>query len=301
MNLSTFSVFKNLQMDNQDCICLEGEVLKKLQKILLDISKDIIEVCEQNNITYALCGGSALGAVRHKGFIPWDDDMDLFILGSEREKFLNCFEESFGDKYWIHTCRTDDYGLTMGKIRLKGTICRGKEDIYTNECGIFVDIFWIENTFDNIILRNIHGVLCMGAGFLLSCRNFYKNRDLMTKIMKDNEDVRFVFRIKIGIGRMLSFLSVKRWTMIAQWCYGLCKKNNSQYVSVPSGRKHFFGELNLREDLAQVSKCEFEGYDWNVPKNVKKYLQKMYGDYMKIPSIAEREKHVLFELEFPKE
>ncbi|MGT2811631.1 LicD family protein [Streptococcus minor] len=299
MGLSTVSLFKKIKFSDEKYIRLEGDLLRRYQQSLLTIMEDIVSVCEEENIYYSLSGGSALGAIRHKGFIPWDDDMDIFILGRQRELFLQSFEKKFGDRYWIHSAHTHGYGMAIGRIRKKGTILRGREDMDTEESGFFIDIFWIENAPDSKILRFIHGTMCMGVGLMLSCRNFYKNRILMREIMREHREVRTTFRIKIFLGFLISFLSLKKSTEITEAVYSLCKNNDTKFVTVPSGRKHYFGELFHRKDLTFTRKAEFEGYNWNVPVNVEKYLEIMYGDYMQIPNVEDRESHIILEIKFP--
>lgn len=301
MGLSTVTLFKHITKDMDGMIRLEGDLLRKYQMSILSIAKDIISVCEDENITYHLTGGTALGAVRHHGFIPWDDDMDIDILGSDFDKFLEKFSTKFGDKYWVHTYDTPNYGMTVNRVRLKNSVFRGREDVENEECGFFVDVIRIENVSDNALIRKIHGFFCLASGLCLSCRNFYKNRVLMLDLAGDNKEVLKVFKTKINIGRLLSFMSVTKWAKLTQKIYGACKNNNSKYVSVPAGRKHFFGELNERKDFVETTKMEFEGYSWDIPKAYDKYLSHMYGDYMKIPEKSDREEHVLLELKFPEE
>lgn len=101
MNLSTFDVFKTLQVPCSDCIELKGDILRRYQNELLHIAEDIVEVCESEHITWHLTGGSALGAVRHHGFIPWDDDLDIDILGEDFDRFAMAFNKRYADKYWL--------------------------------------------------------------------------------------------------------------------------------------------------------------------------------------------------------
>lgn len=301
MRLSTVSAFKNMDVDKNKYIVMNDEQLKGYQRCILDIARDCITVCESERIPYHLTGGSALGAVRHQGFIPWDDDIDIDILGQYFDRFIECFLEKYGSKYWVHTCATDNYGMTLTRIRLKDSICRTREDVENDECGFYIDIFRIENAPNNKMLRLLHGIFSMGMGFLLSCRNFYKNRKLMIEIAKQQKSLLRIFRFKMGIGWLLQFLSVKTWAILTQKVYGMCRNNESEYVTVPAGRKHYFGELYLRKDFVDFERKNFCGNSWKIPKAWDSYLTHMYGNYMSIPEIKDREKHIVLELKFPKE
>ncbi|MDO4623544.1 MAG: LicD family protein [Eubacteriales bacterium] len=300
MKLTTNDLFKEIANANSgyDLICPEGETLKRYQQVVLSITRDVIEVAEEEHVRYHITGGSALGAVRHQGFIPWDDDMDIDMLGEDFDRFITAFRRKYGDKYWIHTCDSKNYGGVASKIRLKGTVSRGREDMHTDECGISIDIFRIENVPNNPVIRRIHGTICLGMGYLLSCRNFYRNRDFLMKIAPSKE-ARKLFRMKIRIGRLLAWRSADRWAQRTQAWYSMCRNNHSRYVSVPSGRNHYFGEIYKREDFVETTTAEFEGNRWPVPKAIDAYLTHMYGDYRKIPPEDKREKHMLFELRFP--
>lgn len=299
MGLSTMEMLKKANVDMSKYIELKGETLRRFQLELLKITDDIIEVCDENNICYQLSGGSCLGAVRHKGFIPWDDDMDINILGSHFDKFIDCFTKKYGDKYWIHTVNTPNYGLTVSRIRLKGSVFRIHQDVNNPEAGFFVDLFRLENVFDNSLLRAVHGLFCMGFGLMLSCRKFYEDRDIMMELANNDKELEKTFRKKILIGRMTSFLSVKTWAVLTQKCYGFCKNNRSKYLSIPAGRKHYFGEMYLRKDMQNTVFARFEGRKWKIARGWKKYLKMLYGDYMWIPPEDKREKHYLLELKFP--
>ena len=299
MNLSTVTAFKNLKTDNSKFIHMEGELLRRFQLELVEIMKDIVYVCEKYGYYYSLSGGSALGALRHKGFIPWDDDMDIFMLSSEKRAFIKAFQKEFNYKYWIHTPDTPGYGLEIGRIRLKGSLIRVREDLGSEECGFFIDIFWFENAPDNKVIRKLHGLMCMASGFALSCRNFYKNKALMLELLKDNPELKKVFYTKMALGFCVSFLSVTKCAQFTSKIYSACKNNQSKYLTVPAGRKHYFGEMYLRNDVQKVRKETFEENSWNVPANLEMYLENMYGNYMYIPKKEERETHVVMELRFP--
>ena len=297
--LSTVDQFK--QVNTAGTVMLSGDQLKRYQCYLLSIAEDIISVCEKENITYHLTGGTALGAVRHGGFIPWDDDMDIDILGSDFDRLEQAFLAEFSDKYWLHTYRKKNYGMLVNRVRLKNSVFRAREDSDNDECGFFVDIIRIENAFDNPALRFLHGLDCMRMGFLLSCRNYYCKRKSAIAMAGSNKRLVAALRVKIFIGMFISFRSLDKWAEKTQRCYSRCKNNRSEFVSVPAGRRHYFGELYRREDFVECEKVCFEGHMWNVPKNYDLYLGNMYGNYMETPEPDEREKHVLLEIRFPDE
>jgi|GEM_PF-119073 LPS biosynthesis protein len=302
MKLSTFETLKNLRSDSEQLIRVDGETLVRYQETLLHMAEDIIAVCEEKKIYYQLSGGTVLGAVRHGGFIPWDDDIDLNIRSGDMKRLADALRERYGDRYHVQNCYDPEYGNVTGKVRLRGSVARSRDDVGMKECGFAIDLFPIENYFDNPLLYWLHGVLCMGTGFLLSCRRFYENREFYRKLEDGAPEVRKTFERKIFIGSLISFLSVRRWSIITNACYSLCRNRKTKRVGIPSGRGHYFKETYSREGMIRRILANFEGHRWAIPKDYKDYLRKLYGrDYMTLPPEEKREKHFLLELQFPED
>ncbi len=297
VSLSTFDVFKQIEKHG-DVIELSPNQIAQLQHLLLKMLSEFDSFCNANDIQYTLSGGSCLGAVRHHGFIPWDDDLDINMTRKNFNRFAELFKQQKGERYWIHIPQeTQNYGLGFPRIRLKGTVVKCRDDYFTNECGAYIDIFIVENTPNNPILRTLHGIISLALGFSLSCRRFavYGNRYL--ELAEGYPDITKTFRMKIILGKLFSFCSMDSWVHAWDRWNGCCHNEKSQYVTIPVGRNHYFGELYLRKKMFPRKPCMFNGIHSWVPQNSDYYLSKLYGDYMQIPPVKDRETHVVYEFD----
>lgn len=253
--------------------------LKKLQKILLMILDDMNSICQENKLNFILIGGSAIGAMRHKGFIPWDDDVDIAMTRHDYEKLAQLIREKYSDKYTVSDAKDQvNYGRIIPKIRLKNTAYRTVLEKDLEDCGIRLDIFIIENVYGNVIARNLQGVVSLFFGFALSCRRLYNGRKEFSKLSNSMS-----FKGKMIFGFLFSFASLETWARWTDYWYSICKNDFSKWVSVPTDGAHFFGELTKRENLCNHKQVEFEGRQFYVPASVDAYLTRIYGNYMQIP------------------
>ena len=278
MNLSTVDAFK--QMKSKEAIEISDVDLRRLQLVLVGIVADIDALCREKGLVYMLGGGTALGARRHKGFIPWDDDVDLLFPRDDYERFIPLFRARFGDKYWVHTpADTPEYGLALARIRLKGTSVRTREDLANKqtECGAFVDVFIVENVPLNPVLRFFHGLGSLMLGFLYSCRKFFYERRFLLQWAGENANVALVFRMKCAIGFFTAFASLDFWTRLWDRWNRLCRNRKSEYVTIPAGRRHYFGELARRTDFCETFDAEWEGSPRKVSKDLDGYMTRLYG------------------------
>ena len=246
--------------------------ISQLQNCILNITKYIDSFCCDNKISYCLMGGSALGAVRHKGFIPWDDDMDIFMRPDDYNRFRELFLKN-GDKknFYLQEWGSDDGKVTLAKLRYNKSAYI-EEDIkdWQINHGVFVDIFILHTCPDNKIKRlNQY----MWAKYLVA--KGATNRNNKKKGL-------------LGIAlKMLSWMP-KRF-LLKHALNEVYKYQNepSTYLC------HFLGHANLKAGLYNrqyfkgTKRFPFESIMLNVPYNVEEYLHDRWGDYMQLPPIDE--------------
>lgn len=292
--------YKNYSGEAAGLIVLKQDQINVIQKIMLDMCDDIFDLCREKGYVCFLGGGSALGAIRHHGFIPWDDDVDLCITRESYTKFIPEFRKRYGEKYWIHTPEDNPgYGIGIARIRKKGTKIKERIDLYDDsEAGVAIDIFIIENVYDDKLLKNIQGLLCMAVKVCLSCRGFYRDQKIWKEAAGDDKNLMKAARFRLIIGFLCAFMSVEKWTILANSVYSMCKNNHTQLVTIPQGRGHFWGEMCKRSEFCTTETMKFEGRDYPVCKGIEAYMERLYGsDYMKIPPVEKREKHIIWALD----
>lgn len=274
--------------------------LDEVKRVELDILVDIADFCDKNGIIYFLAYGTLIGAVRHKGFIPWDDDIDINITRAGFERFKTIFESELGENYILFCPEYGNkHGLTVVQVKKKNTICRSYNELGKEEAGIAVDLFILENVPNNPIMRMIHGCLCLIAGYLLSSRFTYHQKRYLEPYIRDNTRLKKAFFKKFIVGSLLSFLPLDWLSHKVYKVYSACHDSTSEYVAIPSGRKHYFGEMYLRKNMCEAKDAVFHGRILKIPEGADEYMKCLYGnDYMTIPPVEKREKHPLFELHF---
>jgi len=118
--LETNALVRRLSINNSKLLTLSDENIKDIQAVLLDMMADFDAFCRKNGLSYFLCGGSALGAQRHGGFIPWDDDMDVAMPRADYDRMRDLFLAEYGDRYWVQALNDGgNYDLPFMKLAKK--------------------------------------------------------------------------------------------------------------------------------------------------------------------------------------
>lgn len=296
MSFSVFKLFKNID-DKTNLVTLNDEQLHGLQKCIERICADIIEVSRKENLPVMLLYGSALGAVRHSDIIPWDDDIDVGLYRKDYKKFIAAMDRYFPGKYWIHSPeQTHLYGSLITKVVSKDTTLRLLEDFESEECGVYIDIFIIENAFSNRLLRTVH---CAGAYVfrgILSCRRICRDYKYLLPFIQNNRETVKMIRRVTWLGKLFGFLPLDTWTKLANKWMQLCKNEDSSLVFIPGAAIKLTGPFWDRATFGHGQDHVFGDYVWPIPYRAEEFLEGYYGsDYMDLPPEEKREKHAFVE------
>ena len=250
--------------------------MNELQEYLLSAVKEITRVCDENGIDYMIAAGTVLGAVRHKGFIPWDDDIDLYMTLKNYKEFLKIGQKSLGDKFFVQNYHTEKRFFEMWtQIRCKGTTSM---PVYLKDLdinwGICIDVFPIVGTSKDEAVR------------MKQQRALDFNRMLLSVDYNRVTGTPFSRRQKLwkivpnGIRRWICKINEKNIFLnedncdsctVIWWCL------DGLY------RSHLFDELLM---------IEFEDTKFKAMKNYDEFLTLKYGDYMTPPDEKDRNGHV---------
>lgn len=279
---------------------LTEEEIRRLQEMLLQMAADIAAVCREQNVRWILTGGSALGALRHGGIIPWDDDIDLAMFRGDFEKFKAVFPGKLADKYELKLPGDPGYLYPFPKICRKNTTVQSiQSEPDTNEM-VSVDIFIMENVSDSKLARTVHGLKCTALLAILSAMRMKRCKKTLLDYGACSKELCAAVKKRAAFAGLFSFFSLELWLKKADRVFSGCKNSQSQYIVIPTGNGHFFGELFLREKMEAGAAVDFGGVEAFLAKDADYYLRLRYGaDYAQIPGENERERHafIRFDLE----
>lgn len=273
---------------------MDSADLRKVQLVQLEIAKEIKRICEDNGISYWLDAGSLLGAVRHNGFIPWDDDLDIGMLRRDYERFLQIAPMKLKKEYQLMEWKLtpESHYTPFAKVRKLGTIYQEARDTRGKNNGIYVDIFpydvfpidqkdqkWQRNKVD--LLKKVIAV---------------KHGDKPWKRINETNWIQFAKYIPIII---LSWFTPEK---AKDYFDEVHQKFNEQkgfsHYSITDAER--YGQwLVKRECLETLAPLPFEDDLFFCPVEFDKYLTDIYGDYMQFPPVEKRELgHMIVKIDF---
>ncbi|HHZ06884.1 MAG TPA: NAD-dependent epimerase/dehydratase family protein [Clostridiales bacterium] len=254
--------------------------LETIHNILLGYLLEVDRICKKHNIRYFLAGGTLLGAVRHHGFIPWDDDADVMMLREDYEKFLEVASSELPNNIFVQTPKSESLNhCVFTKLRINDTMF---STAFTSRHlkmhnGIFFDVLSHDQTANSKLGRKIHLQLTLLTRSLVFNKWYGRRVDNGHKVQS-------------AVANMLKVIFPMKFL---DWCQYKClrwfeNKPDAKYLYDGMGRNVYKGDF-LKSYLDEVIYWDFEGYRFPIPKEYDSYLRYLYGDYREMISPWDRQ------------
>ncbi len=260
---------------------MDEKILKHLHDDMLVIYEEIARICDKHGLTYFTVGGTLLGAVIHKGYIPWDDDLDIAMPRDDYDKFISICKDELSDRFFLHHTVTDDnYWLSFAKVRLNNTVfLEEKRKNVKSHAGIYVDIF----PFD-------YASECNTRQAKLKWRRItYINNYIYSKITGKGA--------ASGLAKILnvvySCVSIKKLSLHRDKLMRSFDKGERKYFVDLAGGRSLDNSYFEIKDILPVHDMFFGDTTVKVPENPDKYLLQLYTERYKV--IPPKEKQITHE------
>ncbi len=261
-----------------------NRILRKLQLTELEILRELDRVCRKHNLRYYIVGGTLIGAVRHKGFIPWDDDIDVSMPRKDFDKLCKVAKEEFADDFFLQTRKTDkNCYFYYAKLRKNGTYFGEDKFEHTKlHKGIFMDIFPLDYIPENTALQKLFfRGFSMLTGFICS-------KEKTTEFLYKNMSLPFIVTFRLLQCILPKCLLLGMRNLIGKLSNILSKK---KLLASLSGFHGYPMEIAPEKWWGEGCDIEFEGLTVRAPSQYHTLLTHMFGDYMQLPPEEERINH----------
>ncbi len=269
------------------------DTIRQLQLIELDIMQQVLKICQQHNIAYYMLGGTLLGAVRHKGFIPWDDDIDIGLPRPDYERFLEYAQQELKTPYQLHTLfhNSGSYSYYYARVENSQIMLNRKAALKESRIPAWIDVFPLDGVPNDLRKQKrwirkcmIRKVLFDASQFsyFAASENIKKKRSLPKRIAR-------VLFIHLKLEKLID--TKRAWKMLDK---ALCENNYESCDRIIN----FCGYWGIKEMFPKSvygagKLYPFENLMLNGPEDYDNVLKQMYGDYMTPPPENAREHHYI--------
>ena len=261
--------------------------LKLLQEIELENLRMLMEICEKNHLRYYLIGGSLLGAMRHKGFIPWDDDIDVGLPRPDYNRFVQIAKSYLPDHMDVRTMTSDpNYKCYFTRLINNKKKIYWDHGQYTAVIGVWMDVFPLDGLPDNPLLRKLQVFRVKLAKALYKFTQIdYVSTNRTNRPLSERVLIRFAQLTRIGRLMNADRRLQKLDRALQRYDYDTCAY--AWNFSGCYGKREIVPHIQLGGSRT----AQFEGMQVSIPEAAEDYLTSIYGDYMKLPPEDQRKSH----------
>lgn len=264
---------------------MDASQINVLRTSLISIMDEVHRVCEDNNIPYYIIGGTALGAVRHKGFIPWDTDIDIAMRREDYDRFVSICNQKINTEYFCaHYGNTEKWYHPHALVFKKTTQIIWNREYYRSkeDCPIYIDIFPLDKVpSDKEKMRKQEK--------RIRRKMYLQSRRECVVYQRNNAFVRLLKKMYSAILRIRSNAS---FNLSLDRTMSLYKSEKSTYLCSMASHYSYEKQCMLEAIYGTPKKYEFEGRAYYGPEKIEQYLSQLFGDYMELPPVEKQKENM---------
>ena len=261
-----------------------GISIRDVQAVELEMLSVFDSICRKHSIPYQLFGGTLLGAVRHRGFIPWDDDIDVAMKRKDYEFFLTVCEKELGDAYFLQTCFSDPKSvIQFAKIRKNNTKYENSVDnLAASHTGIWIDIFPLDNV-------KRESISTKWQRFQIQFLYAMSTASVPNRIRVSPKRWKRIVRKVLSKGlKIISKSQVDKKLLKVFKRYEKKETGLISHLTMGGTKSVYERYMQQSEEFDDLLELEFCGHQFWAPRNYDEILKNIYGDYMTLPPEEER-------------
>ena len=299
--LSTKDLYMKACMQSKELHAMTDEERTRLQAHLKMMYKEIEKVCDRHHLRMCAGYGTVLGAIRHQGFIPWDDDMDLLMPREDYDKLIQLYADELPANFKIYSPNSKNGPITrFAKVVDTSTRFLGPGATDNESHGIFIDIFPLEGTSANKFgIWWKHRISCLLMLIASSVQEYEgaKFNDMYKRLMCSTPEGTKTYNMRHLIGRLFCFRSSYKWFDTID-VFTKSSRLNAGY-SVPVGGAHIKYFLPIDSSVYfPAKKTKFDEIDIYIPNQAERHCELEYGNWRKIPPVEDRWQHFIQAISF---